>query len=89
MYADAGTFANGTSIALSGSVLNYTSPTTTASPLCSGVTTFQLTYLGNDGATLNFAGGDTTSEITCVVIRLAAQGIDLRTVAFIRTTIAG
>ncbi|MFM9957164.1 MAG: type II secretion system protein [Phycisphaerales bacterium] len=83
--ADNFALSNGLNVTLSGSTLMLGSTTVKGSPLCQNVTAFQITYLDSAGAAVSVASG--TDSVRRVVIRLAAQGVDLSTTVWLRASL--
>lgn len=77
-------FADGTQIILSDTDLMMQIGAGAFAPLCRDVTDFELTYLRADGLPLDTPGGDDASDTRRVMIRLVADGQDLRTCVFLR-----
>lgn len=75
----------GASASLSGTDLLLGSATEPPSPLCVGVTVFELTYFDSAGAAVNVAAG--TDSVQRMQIRLAADGSELRTTVWLRASL--
>ena len=74
-------FGDGHVVQLVGTTLQLTIPGESAAPLCTGVTTFELSYLGADGVT----DTSTNPTDTCrIEVRLVASDVEIRTCAFVR-----
>lgn len=80
-------FTDTTEIVLTGDVLTLATPTQSASPLCTSVSSLTLTYLNSSGAVIDFSSGGTLAQIYAVRIALVSGESELRTVVFIRGTL--
>lgn len=87
--SDAITLNGGVRYSIKSGVLFEKNAAGDASPLCTGVTVFELTYLGGDGLPVDLAGGAPTTDIRRVIIRLAAGGAELQTSVFVRAALNG
>ena len=74
-------FADGAELELVGTTLMLTPAGGAASPLCTGVTAFELAYLAEDGLTDTIATPQTSQRIE---IRIVAGGHELRSSVFFR-----
>ncbi len=77
--------SSGLNVALSGTTLMLGTTAVKESPLCQGVTAFQITYLDSAGTAVSVASG--TDAVRRVIIRLAAQGVDLSTTVWLRASL--
>lgn len=73
--------ADGSELELVGSTLMLTPAGGAASPLCTGVTAFELSYLAEDGLSDTIATPQSTQRME---IRIAAGGHELRSSVFFR-----
>lgn len=74
-------FADGSELELIGTTLWLTPAGGSASPLCTGVSAFAITYLAEDGTTSTILTPENTQRI---VIRIATGAQELRGAAFLR-----
>lgn len=79
-------FASGERVELTGTTLWLTVPGEAASPLASGVSVFNLSFLGHDGVTNTMASPQSTQRVD---VRFVVNGLELRSSAFIRIARAG
>lgn len=79
------TLLGGVNASLSGSDLLLGAASVPPTPLCVGVTAFELTYFDGAGASVNAAGG--TDAVRRMEIRLAANGCELRTTVWLRASL--
>lgn len=83
-------FGDGTEVRLSGTTLWLNEPSQTESPLCQFVSAFELTYLGDDGLSLDPSVPANLPLVRRLHIRLACTGgAELRTSVFLRCTLGG
>lgn len=74
-------FADGSELQLVGSTLMLTPAGGVAAPLCIGVTTFELAYIGEDGLWNTILTPQNTQRIG---IRIVANGQELQSAVFLR-----
>jgi len=74
-------FGDGSELQLVGSTLMLTPAGGVAAPLCVGVTTFELTYIGEDGLWNTIGTPQNTQRIG---IRIVANGQELQSAVFLR-----
>lgn len=77
--------AGGVEAALTGSDLTLSAPGVEPSPLCRGVTMFQITYLDASGTPIDVSSG--ADGARRMIIRLAAQGVELSTTVWLRASL--
>lgn len=81
-------FEDGTTFELSGTDLLMTPPGGVAGVLARDVSTFSLTYVGEDGSTaLNFGAGDTVDMTRTIRVHLQSGDTDTHTVVYLRAAL--
>lgn len=79
------TLLGGVNASLVGTDLLLGTATVPPTPLCVGVTVFEITYFDSAGAAVNIGTG--TDSVRRMAIRLAADGSELRTTVWLRASL--